>query len=108
MEYFLLQRTTIYSQLQQTDLQNHRHNLVTFYVPLLIDVTRNAVALLQRFMNISSLAKYVADQSTINPLQSTLQPSSKYQTTLFKVPYNPLQSTIQPSSKYHTHDWFHL
>lgn len=39
------------------DLQNQRYNSATIYVPLLIDVTRNAVALLQRFMNISSLAK---------------------------------------------------
>ena len=37
-----------------------------------------------------------------NHNQSTIQPSSKYHTTLFKVTYNPLQSNIQPSSKYHT------
>ena len=37
----------------------------------------------------------------LNHLQST-QPSSKYHTTLFKVPHNPLQSTTPPSSKYHT------
>ena len=29
-------------------------------------------------------------------------PSSKFHTTLFKVPYHPLQSTVPPSSKYHT------
>ena len=29
-------------------------------------------------------------------------PSSKYHTTLFKVPHNPLQNIIPPSSKYHT------
>ena len=34
-----------------------------------------------------------------NPLQSTTQPSSKYNTPLFKAPHNPLQSTTQPSSK---------
>ena len=32
-------------------------------------------------------------------LQRTTQPSSKYQSTLFKVPRNPLQSTTQPSFK---------
>ena len=32
----------------------------------------------------------------------TTSPSSKYHTTLFKVPHNPLQSTTPPSSKYHT------
>ena len=37
-----------------------------------------------------------------HPLQSTTQPSSKYHTTIFKVPRNPLQSTTPPSSKYHT------
>ena len=37
-----------------------------------------------------------------NPLQSTTPPSSKYHTNLFKVPHNPLQSTTPPSSKYHT------
>ena len=36
-----------------------------------------------------------------HPLQSTIPPFSKYHTTLFKVPYHPLQSTIPPSSKYH-------
>ena len=35
-------------------------------------------------------------------LQSTTSPSSKYNTTLFKVPHHPLKSTIPPSSKYHT------
>ena len=32
-------------------------------------------------------------QSTLHPLQSTTTPSSKYYITLFKVPHNPLQST---------------
>ena len=31
-----------------------------------------------------------------HPLQSTIQPSSNYHTTLFKAPYNPLQSTYNP------------
>ena len=37
-----------------------------------------------------------------HPLQSTTPPSSKYHITLFKVPHHPLQSTTPPSSKYHT------
>ena len=36
------------------------------------------------------------------PLQSSTPPSSKYQTTLFKVPHHPLQSTYLHPSKYHT------
>ena len=35
-------------------------------------------------------------------LQSTISPSSKYHTTLFRVPHHPLQSTTPPSSEYHT------
>ena len=37
-----------------------------------------------------------------HPLQSTTRPSSKYHTTLFKVPHHPIQSTTPPSSKYYT------
>ena len=36
-----------------------------------------------------------------HPLQSTTSPSSKYHITIFKVPHHPLQSTTSPSSKYH-------
>ena len=37
-----------------------------------------------------------------NHLQISIQHSSKYHTTLFKVTYNTLQGAIRPSSKYHT------
>ena len=37
----------------------------------------------------------------LHPLQSTASPSSKYHTTIFKVPHQPLQSTTPPFSKYH-------
>ena len=78
-------------------------------VPVFIRVLYDCVVQLYLWLFLTNLVTSLSSKfhTTLfkvpyHPLQSTVPPSSKYRTTLFKVPHNLLQSTILPFSKYHT------
>ena len=78
----------------------NRLNQLRYGQPALYDKIRaHACGLPAECINHGCLAE--CDPGMHHPLQSTTPPSSKFHTTLFKVPHHPLQNTTSPSSKYH-------